>query len=98
MGLSVCLMAMTSHPWVFGAALVAFEVVVNRQSTRLQATVAERHPRLAGTWLPACVAGGAACGTAIHGAAIAAGPSMALVAFRVAAGIAPALAMRRRPQ
>lgn len=98
LGASVYVMAVTSSLYAFGIALVLFEVVVNMQSTRLQATIATRNPRMAGLWIPACVAGGAAGGTALHGSSIGHGFELVFVASCILAGVLPAFVLSRRTQ
>ena len=96
--LAVAVLAMTfAHNLAaFAVGLLLWEVAINVQSIRLQATVVTLHPWHAGPWLPAAIATGAGIGPVIHGALIGHATGHLFVAYSVLSGLLPAVWILRR--
>lgn len=88
---AIAMMAFSTFLASFVAGLLLWEIAVNLQSTRLQATFLAGNPRFAGPWLPALIAVGAGLGPAIHGWAIAEGAGLAFVALSASTAFLPVL-------
>lgn len=88
---AIAMMAFSTYIAGFVAGLLLWEIAVNLQSTRLQATFLASNPRFAGPWLPAFIAIGAGLGPAIHGWALAEGAGLAFVAFSASTSFLPVL-------
>lgn len=73
----------------FLAALLAWEVAVNLQSTRYQALVLRQFPAQGGRWLMAAIACGAAVGPVVHGALLDRGLGTCFLVFSLATAFIP---------
>jgi hypothetical protein len=90
LAVAVLSMALARDLVVFAVGLLIWEIAVNVQSTRLQATVVAHHPSHSGPWLPAAIAVGAGGGPAIFGALLGHGMGHWFVAYSVLSGLLPA--------
>jgi hypothetical protein len=89
LGISSIAIATTDCIAVFSLALIGWEICVNVQSTRLQATVVSDRPYLGGLWLPAALALGASTGPVLHGHLLGQSNGHWFIAFSVATGLLP---------
>lgn len=96
LGVAVFAMARSTGFAQFAAGLLCWEIALNLQSTRMQATIVSRNPAFAGAWIPAAVAFGAALGPVTHGLLLSVAGGMWFVLFTVVSGILPAMALRRK--
>jgi len=91
LGVSIVAMAFAHDLAVFAFGLLLWEIAVNVQSTRLQATVVSINPAHGGLWVPAAIAIGAGIGPAIHGALLGQAAGRWFVAYSVVSGLLPAI-------
>jgi hypothetical protein len=90
LGVAILSMALAHDLAVFTFGLLLWEIAVNVQSTRLQATVVSQSPSHGGLWLPAAVAMGAGLGPVVYGALLGRAAGHWFVAFSVLSGLLPA--------
>ena len=90
LGLAVAAMAAAQEVVLFSLGLVFWEIAVNAQSTRLQATLVNQQPSRAAMWLPAAIAIGAGIGPVIHGALLGEAAGHWFVVYSVLSGLLPA--------
>ncbi|MGO4395729.1 hypothetical protein AB4Z46_30665 [Variovorax sp. M-6] len=94
LGMAVVSMALSTGFAQFAVGLLCWEIALNLQSTRMQATIVSRHPAFAGAWIPAAVAFGAALGPVAHGLLLSVTGGMWFVLYTVASGMLPAIALK----
>lgn len=90
LGLAIVAMAAAQEIVLFSCGLVLWEITVNAQSARLQATLVNQQPFRAAMWLPAAVAIGAGVGPVIHGGLLGQTAGHWFVVYSVLSGLLPA--------
>ncbi|MFN9775457.1 MAG: hypothetical protein ACK54X_22915 [Burkholderiales bacterium] len=88
---SVALMSVADDLGTLTAALLVWELCVNRLSAVMQGTLAALSPGITGAWSSALLLGGAAVGPVLHGAALDHGAGPLFLAFAMASAIAAGL-------
>jgi hypothetical protein len=91
LGFAIVAMATAREIVLFSCGLVLWEIAVNAQSTRLQATLVNQQPSRAAMWLPASIAIGAGIGPVIHGALLGRTAGNWFVVYSVLSGLLPAV-------